>query len=197
MTAPVSEFTPDAISTATVGTANELTISIARGGTSFTAAFSPVPKIASTMALGRLLSAASRLASVDRLDHLASGCAKLRMRPRRVALQVRRAPEQNRAHCEAVLDQPPSCDESVAAVVALARDDQHVRRRVRKILDQCVGNRLARARHQRVRRDAVLLLAEAIEFAALGGIEQESLISYPSENITPSAVLVNAHVPLW
>ena len=123
-------------------------------------------------ALGLLLSASRELDSRNCLDHFAAGCAKIRMRAGRIAFQVRRASEQDRPHREAVLNQPPSRDESVAAVVALARDDQHVGGRVGKSLDQRVGNRLARARHQRVRRDAVLFLADAVEFAAFGGVEQ-------------------------
>ena len=94
------------------------------------------------------------------------------MGARGVAFQVRRAAEQDGAHREAVLYQPSSGDESVAAVVALARDDEHVGDGVGKPLDQRVGNSLARTRHQRVRRNPVLFLADAIKFAALAGIEE-------------------------
>ena len=94
------------------------------------------------------------------------------MRARRIAFQVRRAAEQDRSHREAILNEPSSRDEAVTAVVALARDDEDVRDGSGKALDQRIGDRFARARHQRVRRDAVLVLADAIKFAALAGIEQ-------------------------
>ena len=69
MTAPVSEFTPDAISTATVGTANELTISIARRGTSFHLGVQPgAEDRVDDGARLRSPSAASRFASPTRFD---------------------------------------------------------------------------------------------------------------------------------
>ena len=106
------------------------------------------------------------------LDRLATAFAKVRVCARGVALQVRRAPQQYRSRRKAVLDQPATCDESVAAVVALARDHEHVGDRSGKPLYERVGNSLTRSRHQRVGRNSVLLLADAIEFTALAGVKK-------------------------
>ena len=57
------------------------------------------------------------------------------MRALGVAFQGRRASEEDSSDREAVLDKPSSGDESVTAVVALARHDEHIGCRVGKSFD--------------------------------------------------------------
>ena len=155
--------------------ANEFIVSIARRGKSFHLGIEPgaedrVDDRRSAACSSPHRDSASVVASItlppacDETPHARA--------PHRPSASAARA-EQNRAHREAVLDQP--------------RAPRRIRRRrccpcprrparpsiaPRKPSTSALGDRLARARHQRVRRDAVLFLAEAIEFAALGGVEQ-------------------------
>jgi hypothetical protein len=107
---------------------------------------------------------------VLRLNDRAARGEQLVMRAPRVALQIAARSEQRDSNLNSALTQPPRRDHRVAAVVALAAYRQNARAsRVGKPRDELVGDRLARARHQRVRIDAVFCLAKPIEFPAFSG----------------------------
>ncbi|HUY38429.1 MAG TPA: hypothetical protein VMV13_06340 [Candidatus Binataceae bacterium] len=107
---------------------------------------------------------------VRRLHDRAARGKQLVMRAQRVALQIAARSEQRDSNLNSALAKPPRRDHRVTAVVALAAYGQNARAsRVGTPLDELVGNHLARARHQRVRIDAVSCLAKPIEFAAFSG----------------------------
>lgn len=104
---------------------------------------------------------------VGRLHDHAARADELVVRSQRIAFKIT-APSQKRdSNLDSTLDQPPRRDHRVAAVVALAGYGKDAgTARVGKTLDQLVGNRLARAGHQRIRIDPVFFLAKPIEFPA-------------------------------
>lgn len=92
------------------------------------------------------------------------------MRAQRVAFQAAVRSEQRDSNPHPALAKPPRRDHRVAAVVAFAAYGQHAGAdRLGKMLEKLIGDRLARARHQRVRIDPVFFLAQPVEFAAFSG----------------------------
>ena len=174
ITAPESALTPEAISIATIGAPSELTASITRRG-------EPAYFGVEAGAEDRIDDGDGRLRvkrGIDRIfaqqfDDAAAGREVIAMRTRRVAFQIGGAREQGHSHLHAGLEQLARRDEPIAAVVAFARNDQHRRADcVRPSAQQQIGHGLTRPAHQGVRGDAVFLLAQAIEFAAFGGVQQ-------------------------
>ncbi len=107
---------------------------------------------------------------VLRLNDRAARGEQLVMRTQSVALQIAARSEQRDSNLNSALTQPPRRHHRIAAVVALAAYGQNARAsRVGKPRDKLVGDRLAGARHQRVRIDAVFCLAKPIEFPAFSG----------------------------
>ncbi len=107
------------------------------------------------------------------------------MRAQRVALQIAAPSEKRDPSLNSTLAEPPRRNHRVAAVVALTAYGENSRAdHIGKMLEKLIGNRLARAGHERVRIDAVLFLAKPIEFAAFSGSEKNhggSLKSDPSK----------------
>ena len=110
---------------------------------------------------------AQALLAIDRLNRPARAL-ELRARPRAVALERIDAAQQQRAGTYPGLLQAARRHHPVAAIVALARHDQHPasKRRRRPPLNNFVGDRLTGPGHQVEGWDAIFLLAQQIDLAA-------------------------------
>ena len=159
---------------ATTGMPDAFTSAITDSIRPETGAFSPVPKIASTISVQSLTSekcSSHAWLSADLHDGDAEAAEDLEVDPR-IAAHVRDAAEQERPTRRRRAAQRARDDEAVAAVVAAAA--QHRDLAIEEVAVHRLhrGDRLAAGvLHQHERRDADLVDRPAIGLAHLGGVQ--------------------------